>query len=194
MHLPPVLEEEILALIEPIDPKRAARFSPTRGELDLLRERITAAQQLNPDRADFHHALGAIYFAKGWLVSGERELQAAAERDHNNPHVFYNLGVLYYEGHWQRHAGVAWNTALNLDSTLADAHHNLAYLYYSWKEYDAAWQHCEKALAYGAKVSPELVSDILENLRKRGKIRRSHTIPCRQKIARTRTSRERGAL
>jgi hypothetical protein len=160
LHLPPLVQEEILKLLEPIDARRAAQLQATRDELDLIRQSLVAARERTPGRTDILHSLASVHFAQGWLLTGERILLEVAAAEPDNAEVFYNLGVLYYEGHKVAKAGNAWNVALDIDSTMADAHQNLAYLYLTWNRHEEAWNHCQKAIRFGAQVSRDLVEAI----------------------------------
>ncbi len=97
-------------------------------------------------------------------MTGEQYLQTALTIEPDNPTTHYNFGVLYYEARAEDRAEAAWKRAIALNDSLADAHHNLTYLLYSRKEYHEAWKYCQKALALGAAVAPELVNEIHRRL------------------------------
>jgi tetratricopeptide (TPR) repeat protein len=54
--------------------------------------------------------------------------------------------------------------ALEIDPAFAVAHNNLAIAYLENKEYARAREHCEKALALGYAVAPELIAELEKHI------------------------------
>lgn len=127
-----------------------------RGVLESLKKE----QAEKVDDLELNHALAGALFARGFLVSSEREFKRALGRDPQNPELRYNLGVLYYNGHVEEQAEKEWLEALRVNPSMGDAHQNLCYLYYQRSRYAEALQHGEAAQQLGTYVSPQLLNEL----------------------------------
>jgi len=114
----------------------------------------------NQNDPELRHALAVAYFARGLLLSSEKNFLAAIQGKPQDSNVPYNLGILYYSAHEEKKAEKAWLEALRLDSTMGKAHHNLSFLYYESGQNGLAWLHCQKAIQCGIQISPEFIKEI----------------------------------
>ncbi|MBI3585578.1 MAG: glycosyltransferase family 39 protein [Ignavibacteriales bacterium] len=167
MHLPTMLLERIKKAREhssiPLPAKGEPSSLITMAELKLIQAEFEQQQLAGTAPAitiGGQCSLAPIYFARGFLVTAEKELKECIENDSTNADLRFNLGVIYYDAHNQAKAETEWLEALQLNPTMGDAHHNLCYLYYEQKRYAAAWQHCQEALKLGVMVVPNLIEDI----------------------------------
>ncbi|GEM_PF-1983140 len=169
MHLPAVLKVEIdrmrLAPAEKLSHPQGENLTPEeiRNLLAVLEERSLRGQA----SAELKHALAITYFGRGFLIRAVDTFEQVLEDEKGDPHVRFNLGVLYYDAHMPEKAQQYWKEAIQLEPTMADAHHNLCFLYYEEGKYEQAWKHCEKAMEFGAKVPPDLMREVRSRLQEK---------------------------
>ena len=108
--------------------------------------------------------LGNAYFNKKKYDSAIEEYKKAVRIKPDNGTVHYNIAAAYHNKGYFDKAAVEYEKAIEIDPQMADAHNGLAFAYYKLKDYESAWQHIKKAEALGAKISPDLLSAIKENL------------------------------
>jgi len=108
--------------------------------------------------------LGNAYFNKKKYDSAVEEYKKAARLKPDSGTIHYNIAAAYHNKGYYDKAAVEYEKAIELDPQMADAHNGLAFAYYKLKDYESAWQHIKKAEFLGAKISPDLLSAIKENL------------------------------
>jgi Flp pilus assembly protein TadD len=97
----------------------------------------------------------------GRLKSSEAVLHRLLRAQPENITARYNLGVLYYHGHFEKLAEEQWLKTVELDDSHADAYRNLCYLNYSWKDFKTALQYAEQAKSAGVTIPQELLDELL---------------------------------
>ncbi|HEY4611987.1 MAG TPA: hypothetical protein VII11_03290, partial [Bacteroidota bacterium] len=113
-----------------------------------------------PDRS---LCLGAVYFAMGRLKRAQEELLGVLEAGEETAVVHYNLGVLYYHGHFEKLAEQHWLKTIEFNPAYADAHRNLCYVYYQRKDYATALSYAQSAQNFGATIPNELLGELTQN-------------------------------
>lgn len=83
-------------------------------------------------------SLAEAYLAEKKYVPAYRELIKARELDPNDPHVYYDLGIFYYEKNKLLDAIENYQKALSLEPDFATARNNLGVVYLELKEWDRA--------------------------------------------------------
>lgn len=168
MHLPATLLERIKQSQGhssiPLPAKGEPSAFITMAELKVIQAEFERQRLAGTGNTELLYSLIPIYFARGFLVTAEKELKECIERDSTNADLRFNLGVLYYDAHYEKKAETEWLEALRLNPDMGDTHYNLCYLYYEQKRYAEAWRHCQMALRLGEHVVPNLIEDIKQNL------------------------------
>ncbi|MCI0707000.1 MAG: glycosyltransferase family 39 protein [Ignavibacteriae bacterium] len=129
--------------------------------LHEIEERTLSSLEQEPARADDLIILSATYLGMGRLKSAEAELQKLLTLEPENVTAQYNLGVLYYHGHAEQQSVQQWLKTLKLDSSHADAHRNLCYVYYREGDLSTALYHAEQATTLGATIPEELLAELI---------------------------------
>ena len=107
------------------------------GAIDAYRR----ALDLEPDLPEIWLNLGRLLHERGELAEAERCYRQAVEIDPEEPVSFFDLGVALQDQERFEEAAAAYGQALALDDSFADAHYNLATVYESLGERQAAFRH-----------------------------------------------------
>ncbi|GEM_PF-3737472 len=145
-------------------------------KLDEAEVEMLEAIKIEPDFADAHQELGYIYTQKGMLDKATVECRKSVELDPKDPMAWRTLGSVYFARGLRILAVKAMEKATEIAPSFADAHYDLAYMYYQIGEktafnkeiLDNAITHLEKYQALvpaAAKVKQN--RDFLESLKKR---------------------------
>jgi len=144
-----------------------ARAIAEKARIDLTADeltRLTSASQVNPESYD-SWLKGRVYFYKTTPEGFKIALQyyeLALEIDPNNTLAYAGVADVwlyrYQTGMVRRQEAIPLITtpiekALELDNTLAEAHHSLA-CYRCWTEWD--WENAEKEFQYALRLNPNL--------------------------------------
>lgn len=107
------------------------------GAIDAYRR----ALDLEPDLPEIWLNLGRLLHERGELAEAERCYRQAVEIDPDEPVSFFDLGVALQDQERFAEAAATYEQALALDDSFADAHYNLATVYESLGERQAAFRH-----------------------------------------------------
>ncbi|HKH48846.1 MAG TPA: tetratricopeptide repeat protein [Thermoanaerobaculia bacterium] len=107
------------------------------GAIDAYRR----ALDLEPDLPEIWLNLGRLLHERGELAEAERCYRQAVEIDPDEPVSFFDLGVALQDQERFAEAAAVYEQALALDDSFADAHYNLATVYESLGERQAAFRH-----------------------------------------------------
>jgi protein O-mannosyl-transferase len=160
MYIPQTLSQKIHSLQGISQQFTDTSLSVPREELWNVIDILNLELRLNLQNPELHHALAVAYFARGFLLSSEKNFLIAMQKSPNDPIIPYNLGILYYTGHEMKKAEESWLEALRRDSLMGKAYLNLSYLYYEIGQNDLARVHCQKAMQCGIHVIPEFIKEI----------------------------------
>jgi tetratricopeptide (TPR) repeat protein len=168
MHLPAFLRTEIDRMRQTPSEKasEAQEKSLTSEEIRNLVAVLEKRSLREPGSAELKHARAIVYFGRGFLIRAVEHFERVLEEQREDAHVRFNLGVLYYDAHMPEKAKHYWMEAIQREPTMADAHHNLCFLYYEQGAYEEAWGHCKKAMEFGASVPPDLLREVRSRLQK----------------------------
>jgi protein O-GlcNAc transferase len=107
------------------------------------------------------------------VINIQRELTAMKEvvlpksANEEIPAPYYlHTGNCYLRLKKYNEAFENYQRAVQADPKLAEAHHNLALIYYMAKQYENSWKHLELAKQYGAKTNPDFEKALKEKLGK----------------------------
>jgi len=128
-----------------------------KGMLDDAISELKEALAINPDLALAHSNLGLAYINEGKLDEGVEQLNKAVAIDPDLASAHMNLAIGYTKKGILDHAFLEYDKALNIDPDYAKAHYNLAIAYYKKGHYRKAVKHCDRAMALGAKIDPQLL-------------------------------------
>lgn len=107
------------------------------GAIDAYRR----ALDREPDLPEIWLNLGRLLHERGDLAEAERCYRQAVEIDPDEPVAIFDLGVALQDQERFAEAAAAYEQALALDDSFADAHYNLATVYESLGERQAAFRH-----------------------------------------------------
>lgn len=104
---------------------------------------VTGCATTGPDKKNSEEALRVRSLAEAYLaekkyVPAYRELMKALELDPEDPHIYYDLGIFYYEKHKFLDAIDNYKKALALEPEFATARNNLGIVYMQLKDWDRA--------------------------------------------------------
>ncbi len=112
---------------------------------------------LAPDMAEAHYNLGLLYQESGRLEEAAAAYRRAIAARPRWADAYVNLGTVYQMTGKTETATGYFLKALELAPENGIAHNNLAAIYYQSGRYGPAIEHCDRALALGYPVHPELV-------------------------------------
>ncbi|MEO1416651.1 MAG: tetratricopeptide repeat protein [Bacteroidota bacterium] len=108
------------------------------------------ALRLSPDRADIHCQKGSLYLSTGKLNKAQEELAKAMKLDPTSAMPYYFKGLLHLnpkpETNDPEKALAAFDQAILLDSTFADAYNKKGELLLKEEVYDEALKYLRKAI------------------------------------------------
>ncbi|MEO1803818.1 MAG: tetratricopeptide repeat protein [Bacteroidota bacterium] len=108
------------------------------------------ALRLSPDRADIHCQKGSLYLSTGKLNKAQEELAKAMKLDPTSAMPYYFKGLLHLdpkpETNDSEKALTAFDQAILLDSTFADAYNKKGELLLKEEVYDEALKYLRKAI------------------------------------------------
>lgn len=131
-----------------------------KGRLDEAITTYKRALEDKPRYAVAHCNLGIAYAKKGMLDEAIAEQREALTIKPNFLEAQVNLGMSYYQKGDLDEAINAYRRALEIDSNLPSVHNNLAAAYLQKKQYQLAIIHCDKAMALGFNVKPNLLQSL----------------------------------
>ena len=118
------------------------------GHIDSAMAEYKAIIKLDPQAADAHNALGALYARQGDFqnaLSSHRQAQSIAP---DQPDIHFNLGIAYFALGQLDSAQTAYQRVLQKDPTHSDAHNGLGTVFSAqnrmqnaYKSYQSAIQH-----------------------------------------------------
>jgi len=103
---------------------------------------------------------GDAYFNGEDYKQAIEEYKKAIRLDGAGPWLFENLGKAYSEVHDVEQATQCFKKALDMDPNLGYSHYILAITYYNQKQFQAAWEHMDKARALGGKIPTGQITQI----------------------------------
>jgi len=122
-----------------------AEGSALRGDLDGAIKEYRAAQQLRPDEAELHEALGEFYLDNHSDADAQGELEKAVKLDPSRTKTLYLLGRMYVLDRENEKAVVYLQRALQLQPNLNEASGLLGTAYVRMGQFADAVPKLEKA-------------------------------------------------
>jgi tetratricopeptide (TPR) repeat protein len=110
-------------------------------DLDAAMAAYRQALKIDPKLPDAHLNLGRLLHEIGDLTAAEKHYRAAFEAQPDEPTAAFNLGVVLQDLGRLADAAAAYEKVLALDGRFADAHYNLAGLYETLGDPQAAFRH-----------------------------------------------------
>ncbi len=123
-----------------------------REEFDAADELYTRLREMDPTDEVAHEHLRQAHLRRGFqareigdLAETEHQFLAAIDLDPADAFVYYNLGCAYADHHEERGADAfrMWEKAVELRPGFADAHFDLAQVYFHNERYEDAYPHYE---------------------------------------------------
>ncbi|MFH1791264.1 MAG: tetratricopeptide repeat protein [Candidatus Omnitrophota bacterium] len=124
---------------------------------DAIRE-FKEAIRLNRDYAEAYYNLGLAYAGKGLRDNAVTEYKKAIEVDPEHVRAHYNLGYLYGETGMTDNAVAEYEKVISIDPAHYKSYFNLAVAYYGKADFEKALYYYNKAVRYGSKGDPRLLS------------------------------------
>jgi len=137
------------------------------GDLEKAIAKYKRALELKPRYAAAHVNLGAAYDKKGEINEAFREFFRARSINPKLVEAYIGLGVCMTKMGAINYLDVAigqFKKALEIKPNLAEAHSNLAIVYYLKGDFNSALLHCKKLEELGYKV-PEQLREGLKSYR-----------------------------
>jgi len=131
-----------------------------RGNLDGCLKYNQMAVKARPGFSEGYGNIGFIELQRGNLDEAIKNLERATAFNFRYIQAFANLANAYLMKGEVDKAVEANLKALKLEPDFAPAHNNLAIAYLEKGEHAAAVSHCDRALALGYAVAPEIVEEI----------------------------------
>lgn len=110
----------------PLIPLLEAELEAVHGNKDQAQTDAVQAINQKPDYTDAYFFLAQLLFSENKGDSATQVLSVAAQRSPNDPTVWFQLGIAYYDNASYSNAASAFVTALNLNSQFANAQYFLA--------------------------------------------------------------------
>jgi Tfp pilus assembly protein PilF len=120
-------------------------------------ESCKKATELNPRMAVAYYNIANAYANSGKKEDALKANQKAIGINPNYMEACNNLAVIYADmGHIDKAIDL-WSRVVTINPSFAMAHFNLSVYYFRQGKFDLAIQHCDKVIALGNKVDPELI-------------------------------------
>jgi tetratricopeptide (TPR) repeat protein len=130
------------------------------GLADLEMGTYDQVLAFKPDMFEAIVRKGDAYFNRQDYRQAIEKYNQAILLNDAGPWLFENLGKAYSEIHDVEQATLCFKKALDMDPNLGYSHYILAITYYNQQEFNAAWEHMEKARALNVKIPKEQIDQI----------------------------------
>jgi tetratricopeptide (TPR) repeat protein len=131
-----------------------------RGDLDGCLAHNQAAVKARPGFSEGWGNIGFIHLQKGNIDEAIKALEKATTFNFRYIQAFANLANAYLIKGMIDESIEANLKALKLHPDFAPAHNNLAIAYLEKGETQSAVEHCERAVALGYEVPPEILKEV----------------------------------
>jgi tetratricopeptide (TPR) repeat protein len=123
------------------------------GDLDRAVTALDRAAVINPQKPETLMLLAAIYEQKGDKAKAEEMYQKVAAIDpHNAAILFFNVGVKAWNEKRPKEAIQAYNKAIEIDPTYAQAHRELGTALMASQDFAGALKHFQEYLTLNPKA------------------------------------------
>jgi tetratricopeptide (TPR) repeat protein len=138
------------------------------GDLDGCLEFNQQAVKARPGFSEGYGNIGFVQLQKGNVDKAIQALERATAFNFRFLQAFTTLASAYLMKGLVDQSIEAGLKAIKLEPNFPVAHNNLAIAYLQKGSFDLAKQHCDKAIALGYQVAPEIISDISEKCNQNG--------------------------
>jgi tetratricopeptide (TPR) repeat protein len=132
------------------------------GDLDGCLEFNQKAVKARPGFSEGYGNIGFVQLQKGNVDKAIQALERATAFNFRFLQAFTTLASAYLMKGLVDQSIEAGLKAIKLEPNFPVAHNNLAIAYLQKGLFDLAKQHCDKAIALGYQVAPEIITDISE--------------------------------
>jgi tetratricopeptide (TPR) repeat protein len=132
------------------------------GDLDGCLEFNQQAVKARPGFSEGYGNIGFVQLQKGNVDKAIQALERATAFNFRFLQAFTTLASAYLMKGLVDQSIEAGLKAIKLEPNFPVAHNNLAIAYLQKGSFDLAKQHCDKAIALGYQVAPEIIRDISE--------------------------------
>lgn len=113
---------------------------------------------LNADAVDAFRGLAGALIVKGKVDEAGAALRTALDLEPLSAQTHFDLGMVFVRLGDRLAAIDAFQSALSIDATHADAHIRLAIVLYYEVDFDGAWDHVHAAAALGRAAPPQFIA------------------------------------
>jgi tetratricopeptide (TPR) repeat protein len=138
------------------------------GDLDGCLEFNQQAVKARPGFSEGYGNIGFVQLQKGNVDKAIQALERATAFNFRFLQAFTTLASAYLMKGLVDQSIEAGLKAIKLEPNFPVAHNNLAIAYLQKGSFDLAKQHCDKAVALGYQVAPEIIRDISEKCNQNG--------------------------
>ncbi|MEA3280775.1 MAG: tetratricopeptide repeat protein [Thermodesulfobacteriota bacterium] len=131
-----------------------------RGDLDGCLEYNKHATKVRAGFCEGYANIGFVQLQQGDVDEAIRSLQKAIVYNSKFSQAYSTLANAYLMKGLIKESIVTNLKVLKLEPNFAIAHNNLAIAYLANEEYDMSVKHCDKAIALGYEVAPEILKEI----------------------------------
>ena len=138
-----------------------ANIFSSQNRVQLAQREYLNVLKLAPQRLEATINLGNLYFSTGKMEKAENYYHRAINLgDDINPFPHYNLGLIYSRKNEFKQAVTQFKKALGAQPNFADAHYEIAKVYFRMDDTMAAGEHLKQAISLGVKADPKFVEDL----------------------------------
>lgn len=138
------------------------------GDLDGCLQFNQQAVKARPGFSEGYGNIGFVQLQKGNVDKAIQALERATAFNFRFLQAFTTLASAYLMKGLVDQSIEAGLKAIKLEPNFPVAHNNLAIAYLQKGSFDLAKQHCDKAVALGYQVAPEIIRDISEKCNQNG--------------------------
>jgi tetratricopeptide (TPR) repeat protein len=138
------------------------------GDLDGCLQFNQQAVKARPGFSEGYGNIGFVQLQKGNVDKAIQALERATAFNFRFLQAFTTLASAYLMKGLVDQSIEAGLKAIKLEPNFPVAHNNLAIAYLQKGSFDLAKQHCDKAIALGYQVAPEIIRDISEKCNQNG--------------------------
>jgi len=137
------------------------------GDFETAESELKKALELSPENPDSHYIRGLISYKQKDLEGARDSFARSVNISPDEARYRTNLAVVYDDMGDHETALKHHLLAIKKNSSLAEAHNNIAECYYYLAKYKLAWKHLKKAESLNYPVKGEFVKSVLQALKKK---------------------------